>query len=258
MVKLVSMEGPNMSSPSATKVQIMGTEKILYGFDSDPYFSNANSHIANNQALISQIVRLGPQDTFIDIGANLGGTTLLASVTGARIIAVEASPINAKLFRQTIAANNIQVDFFECAVGDGDGVVRFEEDAFAAGSHVSSSGAVEVQVRPLDSILSELEPDSVSLIKIDVEGYEYEVLNGSATTLNKYKPKVVMEFNSYAISMHTNRSPRLLAELVLDISGSFVVDSEHGYVVHNTETLKHFIYQNMASGCVNDIIWTPR
>jgi len=54
-------------------------------------------------------------------------------------------------------------------------------------------GYIEVHAKPLDIILKELNVPRVDLIKIDVEGAEYETLKGSIETLRRFSPKLIVE-----------------------------------------------------------------
>ncbi|NHK97927.1 FkbM family methyltransferase [Rubrivivax benzoatilyticus] len=244
--------------PVSKRVQVMGVDRTVYGYESDGFFGDIDSHIANNQGLITEICGLPSGSVFVDVGANIGGTTLLAAAAGARILAIEASPRNADLFELNMRANAVSAQLFRCAAGSAVGEVYFSEVAYGAGNHVEPSGALVVPVRTIDSIVAEAGIDRLDLLKIDVEGYESEVLRGARETLRTFRPTVVMEFNAYAISMHTNESPRLLAEMVLDIAGQFEVDSRGGMKVSDRGSLGTFMYQHMVHGCVNDLIWRPK
>lgn len=128
---------------------------------------------------------LRPGDTFVDVGANVGAYTVLASkVSGAFTQAFEPGADAAEALRANVAVNQIEdrVRVSRCALGRASGSVRF-----AAGSgamhHVvrpeEPAGSVEITMQTLDSY--ELSP---SIIKIDVEGYEAEVLVGASVTLH--------------------------------------------------------------------------
>ncbi|NCZ70752.1 MAG: FkbM family methyltransferase [Actinobacteria bacterium] len=60
------------------------------------------------------------------------------------------------------------------------------------------SGYNEVEVRPLDSY----EFDSVSVIKIDVQGYEPRVLNGAIETIKRHKPVIFIEVESPQLQIY--------------------------------------------------------
>lgn len=130
---------------------------------------------------------LRPDDLFIDVGANIGSYTVLASaVCGARSIAIEPDPGTVQSLRRNIEANGIgeRVTVVENAVGSIAGTLRFTVGQDTT-NRVAAEGKVhtrDVVVRTLDGVLAGEEP---VLIKMDVEGYEPQVVAGAVSTLKK-------------------------------------------------------------------------
>jgi FkbM family methyltransferase len=115
-------------------------------------------------------------DLFVDVGANVGAYTVLASgVAGSMSIAFEPVPDTFTHLLRNIAVNAIadRVDGRNVAVGREDGTVRFTATLdtinHVATEHDTADQLVEVPVVKLDHALENREP---TLIKIDVEGYE--------------------------------------------------------------------------------------
>lgn len=127
-----------------------------------------------------------PDDLFVDVGANIGSYTLLASaVCGSRTIACEPAPESIEALRRNIAINGIEelVEIHETAVGAAIGRARLTV-GLGSGNYIvaeDSSNTREVSLIPLDAILGNRSP---ALIKIDAEGYEMEVLAGAHSALN--------------------------------------------------------------------------
>jgi FkbM family methyltransferase len=130
---------------------------------------------------------LRPGDLFVDVGANVGSYTVLASaVCGARSIAIEPDPGTVQSLRRNVEVNGIgeRVTVIESAVGSSLGKVRFTvgqdtTNRVASGTEVATR---EVQVCALDDLLAGEAP---ALIKLDVEGYEPQVLAGASTVLKR-------------------------------------------------------------------------
>lgn len=129
---------------------------------------------------------LRPGDLFVDVGANVGSYTVLATVAGAACIAVEPAPETYERLIDCLNANRVQdrVEAHRVALGRTAG-----EQLFTAGlnttNHILSPGtsapdAHVVPIAALDELLSERCP---TVIKIDVEGFESEVLAGATSTL---------------------------------------------------------------------------
>ena len=138
---------------------------------------------------------VGPGDVLIDVGANVGYYTLLASrLIGAsgRVVALEPSPSNALFLRKHIRLNCPDNALaLACAVGDTDGTVHFKSQLGTGRGYVDKDGDVEVRMRSLDSIVKSenLRPTH---IKIDVEGAEIGVLRGARRTLTNMRPTLFL------------------------------------------------------------------
>jgi len=138
-------------------------------------------------------------DFFVDVGANIGSYTILASAhTGARSFSIEPVPSTFSHLMQNIYVNNMsnKVKALNVATGAEKGSVNFTT-AYDAGNHVATKdehNTIEVPVETLDDILKD---HSVpTLIKIDVEGFETEVIKGASNTLSNPDLKaVIIELN---------------------------------------------------------------
>lgn len=138
-----------------------------------------------DMAFLLHILR--PNDLFVDVGANVGSYTILASaVCGARSIAVEPDPWTVKSLQRNLDVNHLSdhVTVIQAASGAVSGTARFTvgNDTTNRVTNQGDSTTREVQVRTLDEILTGLNP---VLIKMDVEGYEPEVISGAAETLRR-------------------------------------------------------------------------
>jgi FkbM family methyltransferase len=143
---------------------------------------------------------LRPGDLFIDIGANIGSYTVLASaVAGASSYSFEPIPSTYKHLLNNILVNGISeitVTFNE-GLGDENRMLQFSNELDTV-NHVltmeeGNTSWIDVPVGTLDNKLNGLIP---ILIKLDVEGYEYQVLQGGRNTLQKPGLKaIIIELN---------------------------------------------------------------
>ncbi len=143
---------------------------------------------------------LRPDDCFIDVGANVGSYTVLASsAIGARTICFEPVPSTYQRLKANIRLNAMEgrVSAYNCGLGESETTIQFSTDQNCMNHVIASteevSASVDVKVKSLDSTLSE----SPFLIKIDVEGYELPVLRGAKNTLrDECLNAVILELNS--------------------------------------------------------------
>ncbi len=147
-------------------------------------------HDWDTAKFITGFLRQG--DTFVDVGANIGLYTVPAAQK-ARVVAVEPSVRNGQRLEENLRINGItSVRVEACALGEKAGEMAFcDADALA---HVERDGTgPKVPVRTLDSILPE---DEVSLLKVDVEGFELSVFQGAEDAMQAGRlPVILFEMN---------------------------------------------------------------
>ena len=130
---------------------------------------------------------LQPGDSFVDVGANIGALTLAAASSVGQKgygVAVEAHPRVCGYLRENLILNGIDwVKVVGCAVGRCRGMVRLSNKREDDQNTVELGGGIEVPQRTLDELCDGI--GEIALIKLDVEGYEPEVLLGGRQTLRR-------------------------------------------------------------------------
>lgn len=128
---------------------------------------------------------LRANDLFLDVGANIGSYTVLASgVCGARTIAFEPDPETAEHLSRNVEINELGslVELHKVALGDAAG-----ETAFTMGldtvNHVALAGKAHTRVVPMRRLDDIPGICKAKLIKLDVEGFEARVLAGAHQVL---------------------------------------------------------------------------
>jgi FkbM family methyltransferase len=132
-------------------------------------------------------------DVFVDVGANVGYYTLLALKHGKRAIAVEPQPRNLQCLYAGLAANRWEdrVEVFPVGLGPQPGIATLYGASGPSASIVpnwAQYGSKYRQTIPLltlDIVLADRFVDREVFIKIDVEGYEYQVLQGASNTARR-------------------------------------------------------------------------
>ena len=150
-----------------------------------------------------------PDKIFFDIGANIGQTTIISSRrvgVGGRIVAFEPSARNIQMLKYHVRWNrlsNVQVE--ETCVGASNGEVEFSlvNDGLDSSNSLTFSRKcdlpemkrklqkVMVPITTIDDFCRRtgIMPD---VVKIDVEGAEYDVLMGAKEVLMTKRPKLLM------------------------------------------------------------------
>jgi len=134
-------------------------------------------------------------DLFLDIGANVGSYAILASgVCRATTWAFEPDPNTMRSLRRNVAINDLDelVKVYELALGSTEGEVPFTigQDT---GNRVATSGKKNVRMvsqQRLDALIGG-DSQSIMMIKMDVEGYEEEVLRGAEALLANGRLKII-------------------------------------------------------------------
>jgi len=123
---------------------------------------------------------LRPGDLFVDVGANVGSYTIWASDLGAEVIALEPAEDAFALLQENIDLNDYQVKAIQAAAGATCGNVRFTNGLDTV-NRIAADGAAEVSMVTIDSVIGDR---TVVGMKIDVEGFEIEVLRGCERALS--------------------------------------------------------------------------
>lgn len=184
---------------------------------------------ATHIGLIESFCR--PGDCVLDIGANVGDWTLqIALRVGrqGRVIAFEPVPYLAETIAKTARINRHDwVEVCQLALSSTDGTAEFSvERGNSGGSRLGRMNGdfshITVKTARLDSILSmRSDIERIDFVKIDVEGFEDQVLQGARETLSRYRPSLLIESGFESAQQRTSIHD-LLAILDYAIIGAAV------------------------------------
>ncbi len=144
-----------------------------------------------------------------DIGANSGSHTLImSSRAGASglVLAVEPNPAARRRLKENIALNHLEnARILSCALSDHAGrSVLFVPEERTANRGVASlysanvgypTEPVEIELKTLDQTVSENRLNRLDFIKIDAEGNELKILRGGRETIDRFRPRIVFEYD---------------------------------------------------------------
>jgi FkbM family methyltransferase len=140
----------------------------------------------------------------VDIGAQSGLYTLYSKfLPSATFYAFEPFPSSFKLLNDNIELNNIKnVHTYNLAISDNPGKLTLNTCASHNGLHTLGSTPmrfsdivpIEVEVTTIDHMFYE-KHIPVHYMKIDTEGWEYNILKGAEKTIMEYRPSIQLEWN---------------------------------------------------------------
>lgn len=165
------------------------------------------------QRLIADMV--SPGAVVYDIGAHVGFYTLLfAELVGTqgRVFAFEPVPENFAYLQRHIQLNQCRnITSVQVALGQSTGIATFETRvASSAAGHLSATGGLCVSIFRLDDWVRQQQAQMPDYLKIDVEGAEAGVLDGSRELLRARKPTIFLA--THGPEVHA-QCCRLLGEL---------------------------------------------
>jgi FkbM family methyltransferase len=163
--------------------------------------------------------RFAPDSVFYDVGANHGYFSIMAARRGCATVAIEPVPELASAVRANARASGLSnVEVVEVALSSEEGSAQLAVEQNSANSHLQEiqlshadsnvHRVVEVAVTTLDTITPRHSPPTV--IKIDVEGAEADVLRGAIETLRQHRPSLL-------VSTHSVEAGEMCARILADI-----------------------------------------
>ncbi|WP_440764033.1 FkbM family methyltransferase [Natronorubrum sp. DTA7] len=147
----------------------------------------------NEEEMIRDLcTELQSDDVFYDIGANVGVYSCLAGAvtTEGKVVAFEPHPENVRALTDNIDRNGVDATILETALSDESDTLVLSEDGSEAGrgEHQLTDGThddgIQIDVQTLDEMCLERDFPKPNVLKIDVEGAEWNVIKGGLRTLS--------------------------------------------------------------------------
>lgn len=167
----------------------------------DNYFNN--EYELDSFSHVLDQLKKNPELVIYDLGANLGYFSLLCAAVSSKstIFSFEPIPANMNIFCRHLLINNVKnVKPVNLAVSDHLGFIDFSAENLSHSYTYKQSSAhygnrqlnLKVGVTSLDIFIDQYGYAKPDIIKVDVEGAEYDVLLGAAKIIEKYKPKILL------------------------------------------------------------------
>lgn len=181
-----------------------------------PFLRGTGTWEPEEGALLRRVVR--PGATFVDVGANVGYFSRLIAVTTqpARIVAFEPHPLLVPVLRRNVADLQPRVEVRAMALGEAPASVELRSTLHNIGdtrvAPTSGEPAPDAVVVPMSTFDDEVR-GRVDVVKMDVQGYELDVLRGMRRTIAENPQLVVVaEFWPGALEERGLRPSSVLAE----------------------------------------------
>ncbi len=144
---------------------------------------------------LKRIIRRG--SVVLDVGANIGYYSLLFAKLGAAVHAFEPFPDTLCKLRRNLELNpTLAVSVWELALSNHEGHVSMAvPDATNCGCNFLGTGVGDIKMTTLDAFVLAHDLRRVDFIKADIEGSEVALLEGSAETIGRFRPIMIVEIN---------------------------------------------------------------
>ena len=177
----------------------------------------------------------------IDVGANIGYYSTLYSKNveyNGKVISIEPSPINFEFLKKNLEKQ--KMDNFICyniAAGEKEGQVKFCLDSRANKCFIITGKEqlppnyeiINVPIRTIDKIVTDEKLEKIDFIKIDVEGYEWQAIQGAIESIKNFKPTIQIEIHF----------PKIGLTKTLEIF-KFFENQKYEIIYHSNKFLKSF------------------
>ena len=197
------------------KRQVVEAKEGKFLIDPVSEFGNELRTTKGYEPETEAIIRtLKPSDVFVDVGANEAYFTVMAAKRCQRVIAVEPQPRLQSVIKANLELNDCQnVTVYECVISDQPGELELflSSDRNTGSTSVKQTtrypqAKIKVEAKTLPQILNGVE--RVDLLKLDVEGAEYDIILGSPDT---FKSGIIKRM---ALEIHPKAlKPEQIAEI---------------------------------------------
>ena len=234
--------------PTKGKIKYFGTD-VYFPIGHELFYRICDQGVYE-ASLLNAIKNHLPADGLLfDIGANIGLTAipLLNMFPECRVISFEPSPNSLPYLKKTQGASQLgdRWTVVEKAVGETSGKIHFEINSQADGAfdsrqstgRKSNVAVTSVPMTTVDEAWQNLGKPNLAVVKIDVEGFEKEVLAGAEECLNENRPVVILEWSRANLN-GLGRDPFELIELANN-AGYEVISMDSGRHVANETVLSY-------------------
>lgn len=138
-----------------------------------------------------EIITLGTDEVFLDLGAYIGDTVeAFAKRVGGRyqsIVALEPDKRNREKLLE-VASKLHNITCLPYGIGEEEGTARFRSEATWT-SAIDENGDIEIEIKTVDGLFAD---KRLTLLKADIEGLEKQMLRGARKTIEEQMPQMAL------------------------------------------------------------------
>ena len=208
------------------------SKKVLVNLNEFQLFVMPNDYIGRSilelksyEPHVTTVIRrtLKEGDVFLDIGANIGYFTMLASSlvkASGKVIAFEPNPQNLQLIYSSLLESHVEnVAIYPYAVSDAATILRFTTVGSNGGVVTKHSRDQRHYLLVPSVVLDEILRNElrIDLVKIDIEAHEPAAIKGMEGLIKKLRPKIITEFHPWAMQLNNIAPPVAYLEQIIDL-----------------------------------------
>lgn len=202
---------PSNTNYKVGSIRIVKRKGLKYQLDLSDYQEWLVYFYCETDSSLEVIRYLNQSEVIIDIGANIGQTSLnmfkeqKKKGLNPRIQAFEPFPSTFEKLQKNIELNDdlAEISIHQIGIGAEEGELHMikhcetNSGGFRITNQISNqTNDIRVPIITLDSFIHQKKMNQIDFIKIDIEGFEYEALKGMKSTLEQLRPTLFIEFSS--------------------------------------------------------------
>lgn len=196
-------------------------------------------------------------ETVLDVGANIGCTSLLFSESAEHVYAFEPSPTTFSFLQKNVSGSQpSNISLFNIGLGEepAQSTLTFSSSNRSGGFVSDQTKASEaghttenIVIRKTDEIVETNGIEKVDFIKLDVEGFEASVLRGATQTLARDRPIVALELNHWCLNAFQRTSIPDFFDLLRSVFPVLLAVDRNNYMnLHNNDDSYFVMYQHIV------------
>ena len=207
--------------------------------------SNAVDHVAfwgfQDKTKSFFLSHLNKGYTVVDVGANIGIISVDAAERSKQVISIEPDKTNFGRLTENLRLNNItNVTTLNVGLGSKKEIKKLYK---VVESNPGMNRIIdqeldlpytEIQIETLDNIAEALNVLKIDVIKIDTEGYEMNILKGSNSCIDKFKPALMLEVDNSLLQAQSSSAVELLN--FISSKGYKIYDITNGKTIESFES----------------------